>query len=506
MNSTVSETLWLQLLNADFLPLSGKTVHRLESGLSEPGLKFARIIPVINSDAALAAMLLKRAAPQAPASGFEGLEAVARLGKKGIRAVVATAPSVEFLTPQMQMLYQRILLRSAFAQRQTMSLQSFHASDADSASCVAALLSCLAELHVVGVRHAHFDALRAEASARNKSPLVIAERLFGAPLAQLNARIHQMHFGDASLANALLNEKTPGHLLPLRQGYQLARDLGKGIASRDFASAIYTTARVLGTDNDTVFNQARTILMGLLAEGHVPDRKLAEDFRRADIRALREHLELLRKLENDHGEYPPRTEPSSQPAVMRSSQQGVQPEPDDDDGSISVLHEQALGGIAREIGNELDINRILRTITDAAFETLGFARVTLAICNPQRSVVKSRFQLGKDSASWSRNFSFTIQKPDDNVIAWCMNLRKPMRVRIDSFEPRELINDRFRMIVNHVPECVIGPLFSEGKPVAVIYADLGTRSTTRIGAEQYKAFARLIEAANSRLEKSLTKK
>lgn len=510
---TASEALWFQLLNADFLPLSEQTIHKLESGLSEPGLKFARIIPVIHSDAALAAMLLKRAAPQMASPGFDVLDAVARLGKKGIRAVVATAPSLEFLAPETQRNYQRVLLQSAFALRQTMSLQSIYSDDVQNPTLMAALLSCVAELHLVGVRHPHLDALRAEAATRNVTPQVIAERILGGPLTRLNAQIHQQHFNEPALADALLTQQPPTRqLLSLRLGYQLARELARGWRTRDFASVVYSTARLFDADESMVFSQAKNVMLRLQAEGFVLDNETANDFIKADIKSLRDHLDLLRELESDGGEDAlaaldnllgpqqdarPQLDPTV--ATIRTDE-----ETDTDVANSDVVNpeqEKALTGIARKIGHQQDINQVLRTITDAAFETLEFKRVTLALCNPQRTVVKSRFQLGKDTATWSKNFSFSVQKPDDNLVAWCVSLHKPMRVKIASFEPRELINDRFKMIINHAPECVLAPLFKEGKPVAILYADHGIKSDTRISAEQYKAFARLIDDANKRLDK-----
>jgi len=515
---TASEALWFQLLNADFLPLSEQTVHKLESSLNDPGLKFARIIPVINSDAALTAMLLKRAAPQMASPGFDVLDAVARLGKKGIRAVVATAPSLEFLAPETQNNYRRVLLQSAFALRQTMSLQSIYSNDVESPTLTAALLSCLAELHLVGVRHPHLDAIRAEAAARNVEPQVIAERILGGPIARLNTQIHQQHFGESYLADALLQpQPATRQLLSLRLGYQLARELARGWRSRDFASVIYSTARLFEAEEAAVFSQAKNVMLRLQAEGFALDSATANDFIKADIKFLRDHLDLLQELDNDRNDSPltaldnlPGVDESAKPMLDAASVEDagkeiaekVEEDAELADGKIADSEqEKALTGIARKIGHQQDINQILRTITDAAFETLDFKRVTLALCNPQRTVVKSRFQLGKDTATWSKNFSFSVQKPDDNLVAWCINLRKPMRVKIASFEPRELINDRFKMIINHAPECVLAPLFRDNKPVAVLYADHGIKADTRISAEQYKAFARLIEDANKRLAK-----
>lgn len=477
-----AEALWLQLISAEFLPLSEQTTHKLESGLGEPGLVFSRIIPVINGDAALAAMLLKRAAPQMPTPGFDLIEAVARLGKKGIRAIVATAPSLGYLPVETQNNYQRVLLQSAFALRQTMSLQSIYTNDVEENILTAGLLSNLAELHIVGVRHPRFDALREQAAARNIEPQALAERILGGPLHSLNALIQQQNFGQTYLADALLvAEPATRQLLSLKLGYQLAREVARGWRSRDFASVIYNTAKLFDSDEATVFGQAKNVMLRLQAEGFAMDSATSNDFIKADIKSVREHLNLLRELEHD------RTVPD---------------ESLPDDLLIdNAEQEKALSGIARKIGNQQDINQVLRTITDAAFETLEFKRVTLALCNPQRTVVKSRFQLGKDTTTWTKNFSFSVQKPDENVIAWCLNLRKPMRVKLATFEPRELINDRFRMIVNHTPECVIGPLTRDNQPVAILYADHGIKPTSRISGEQYKAFARLIEDANKRLAK-----
>jgi HD-like signal output (HDOD) protein len=512
---TASEALWFQLLNADFLPLSEQTILKLESGLNEPGLKFARIIPIINSDAALAAMLLKRAAPQMTSPGFDVLEAVARLGKKGIRAVVATAPTLEFLAPETQKNYQQVLLQGAFALRQTMSLQSIYSNDVQNSTLTAALLSCLAELHLVGVRHPHLDALRAEAAARHVEPQVIAERILGGPLSKLNAQIHQQHFGDSHLTDALMtSQSATRQLLSLRLGYQLARELARGWRSRDFASVVYNSAKLLDADEATIFSQAKNVMLRLQAEGFALASETASDFIKADIKALRDHLNLLRELENDGGGNAlnaldsllgpaERTKPLLDPA-LNPAMAASRIEEEAELANIKAIdseQEKALTGIAKKIGHQHNIDEVLRTITDAAFETLEFKRVTLALCNTQRTVVKSRFQLGKDTATWAKNFSFSVQKPDENLVAWCINLRKPMRVKIASFEPRELINDRFRMIINHAPECVLAPLFRDNKPVAVLYADHGIKSDTKISGEQYKAFARLIEDANKRLEK-----
>jgi len=508
---TASEALWFQLLSAEFLPLSEQTIQKLESSLNEPGLKFTRIVAVINSDAALTAMLLKRATPQMASPGFDMLEAVARLGKKGIRAVVATAPSLAFLTPEMQKNYQRILLQGTFALRQTMSLQSIYSNDVQNSTLTAALLSCLAELHLVGVRHPHIDALRAEAAARSVEPRVIAERILGGPLTKLNAQIHQQHFGDSHLADALMTSQPhTRQLLMLRLGYQLARELARGWRSRDFASVVYNSAKLLDADEATIFAQAKNVMLRLQAEGFALDNETASDFIKADIKHLRDHLNLLRELENDRGEsglgaldnllgLEENTRPALTPAIVTESNDENVEVADGD--AIDSNQEKALTSIAKKIGHQQDINQVLRTITDAAFETLEFKRVTLALCNPQRTVVKSRFQLGKDTSTWAKNFSFSVQKPDDNLVAWCVNLRKPMRVKIASFEPRELINDRFKMIINHAPECVLAPLFRDDKPVAVLYADHGIKSDSKITGEQYKAFARLIEDANKRLDK-----
>lgn len=512
--TTPAQALWFQLLNADFLPLAEQTIQKLESGLNEPGLKFERVIPVINSDAALTAMLLKRAAPQMASPGFDVIDAIARLGKKGIRAVVATAPSLEFLAPDLQKNYRQILLQSAFAMRQTMSLQSIYSNEIDNSMLTAALLSCIAELHLAGVRHPHLDALRAESVTRNTDPQIVAERILGGPLFTLNAQIHQQQFGESSLAEALLApEPRTRQLMSLRLGYRFARELARGWRTRDFASVVYTTAKLFDADESAVFSQAKNVMLRLQAEGFALDRATANDFITADIKILRDHLDLLRELENDrgegalsaldsllgHDESAPQTESTAAPveAAMREEEDS-----DLADNRITdSAQEKALSGIARKIGHQQDINQILRTITDAAFETLEFKRVTLALCNPQRTVVKSRFQLGKDTATWSKNFSFSVQKPDDNLVAWCVSLRKPMRVKVATFEPRELINDRFKMIINHAPECVLGPLYRDGKPVGVLYADHGLKSDTRISGEQYKAFARLIEDSNKRLAK-----
>jgi hypothetical protein len=300
--------------------------------------------------------------------------------------------------------------------------------------------------------------------------------------------------------------------MSLRLGYRFARELARGWRSRDFASVVYTTAKLFDADESAVFSQAKNVMLRLQAEGYALDRATANDFITADIKTLREHLDLLRELENDKGEgalsaldsllggdeSAPQTEstvPTMQAAAYEEDSDFA------DSHIIDSAQEKALTGIAKKIGYQQDINQILRTITDAAFETLEFKRVTLALCNPQRTVVKSRFQLGKDTTTWSKNFSFSVQKPDDNLLAWCVSLRKPMRVKVATFEPRELINDRFRMIINHAPECVLGPLYRDGKPVGVLYADHGLKSDTRISGEQYKAFARLIEDSNKRLAK-----
>lgn len=515
--NTSAPGLWFQLLNAEFLPLSDKTVQRLESGLNEPGLKFSRIIPIIHSDAALTAMLLKKAAPQIASPGFDLLDAVSRLGKKGIRAVVATAPSVEFLTPEMQKNYQRVLLQSTFALRQTMSLQSIYSNEVDTPSLTAALLSYLAELHLAGVRHPHLDALRAEAVLRNIEPAALAERILGGPLVKLNAQIHQQQFTEPYLADAMLApEPSTRQLQSLRLGYRFARELGRGWRSRDFASVVYTTAKLFDADESMVFSQAKNVMLRLQAEGLTIDSAMANDFIKADIKSLRDHLDLLRELENEGAsenidaldkllEGDDGSQTGKLPDLHATSHEPVASQEDDNElADMNITNseqEKALSGIAKKISHQQDINLILRTISDAAFETLEFKRVTLALCNPQRTVVKSRFQLGKDTSTWVRNFSFSVQKPDDNIIAWCVSLRKPMRIKTASFEPRELINDRFRMIINHAPECVLGPLFREGKPVAVLYADHGLKSDARISGEQYKAFARLIDDANKRLAK-----
>ena len=124
MNSAFpAEALWLQLIDAQHLPLSMQTIDKLESGLSEPRFSLARIEPIVHHDAALAAMLLKQANHLSPEVGLDLADAVVQLGKKGIRAIIATAPLLNYCTLAMQKDYQRVLLQSTFAMRHAVTFQ-----------------------------------------------------------------------------------------------------------------------------------------------------------------------------------------------------------------------------------------------------------------------------------------------------------------------------------------------------------------------------------------------
>lgn len=501
---------WQQLINAELLPLSGQTIRMLEEGLNRPGLSFKHIVPVVSNDAALAAMLFRRAATKMATSQFDVVEAINALGKPGIRAIIATAPLLRFYPADMQREYQKLQLQGAFASRQSHALQAIYANDTNSAIDIAALLSCIAELQLATARSAQMDLLRQAAQQRNMDVLALTERLIRKPIAALNAEMHKALFQQPQLAQALLDSPpTMPELRALRFGYQLAREVARGWQSREFAGVIHNIAKTFNSDTSTVFSQAQHAMLRLQAEGFATDTNLAKDFINANFKLLKEHLELIRDLEEEIPDIGVETAPA--PRAVKSSASSVNAETTEtvgatDDAELADAmpnpdQERAIKGVVRKIDTQSDVNLVLKTVAEAVFQSLDFKRVTLALCNPQRTVVKSRYQFGKDTATWSKNFSFSIQKQDDNLIAWSVNLRKTMRVKTATFEPKELINDRFRMIINHSPECVVGPLVCDNKPVAIIYADLGIKSDARISGEQYKAFSRLVEDANRRLAK-----
>lgn len=155
--------------------------------------------------------------------------------------------------------------------------------------------------------------------------------------------------------------------------------------------------------------------------------------------------------------------------------------------------------ITQHLMSNKDINELFELVLKGIHRGIGFERVLLVLCNPERTRFQGRFGIGEGT----REFAARIELPNDpkgNIFAKVFQERKPFLVEnVDRLGFRNLIPEAL-MSAGRVRSFTISPVRAGGSVIGCFYADKATTGDF-ITQVDYEAFLHFTMQANLGLER-----
>ena len=146
--------------------------------------------------------------------------------------------------------------------------------------------------------------------------------------------------------------------------------------------------------------------------------------------------------------------------------------------------------ITNTMVEDFELNDVLRMVLETMFRALGFRRIVFCLRDARSQHLTGRFGLGDDAAAVAARFKIALDRQSDLFVAVCTQ-GADMLVA-DATQPRiaASLPAWYREGVN-APAFLLLPMRMQGKPLALIYADMAAKGSIVLG-EKELAFLRTL--------------
>ncbi len=207
---------------------------------------------------------------------------------------------------------------------------------------------------------------------------------------------------------------------------------------------------------------------------------------------------LVRRLERSLAQFLADGRPASS-RTDGSSQPVKQGRPKPSSAHQESLQLEYLRKITWRMMNDSDLNGLLAIILEGIQKGIGFERVLLVLCNPERSRFQGRYGVGPGTRHFAARLDLPNQ-PQDNIFAKVYADRKPYLVEsVDRLGFRKLIPDVLKESGN-VHSFAISPIHAGSNVIGFFYADNAVTGAP-IQSGSYHAFLHFAFQANLGLER-----
>ena len=132
---------------------------------------------------------------------------------------------------------------------------------------------------------------------------------------------------------------------------------------------------------------------------------------------------------------------------------------------VDLLHE-----ITLHILEKRDLNTLFNLILEGVQKVIGFDRIILALCNPERTEIRGRFGLGLNTETLIANFRIPMH--ESNLIGRCLIVRKAEFVADSKKRAIQPLLPASIQQILMARAFVVSPIYSTDKEVGLIYADI----------------------------------
>jgi hypothetical protein len=184
-----------------------------------------------------------------------------------------------------------------------------------------------------------------------------------------------------------------------------------------------------------------------------------------------------------------RKESQSQTTVDRKLRDQNERIPKDREAlQFELLHE-----IGLHIVEKGDLSTLFNLIMEGIQKVIGFDRIILALCNPDRTEIRGRYGFGLQSESLTENFRIPLH--ESNLFGRCLIVRKPEFVA-DTRQPGTyaLLPSPIQKVLS-TRSFVVSPIYSASKEVGLFYAD-NSSSGREISSNDFRRFELFTLQAN----------
>lgn len=132
---------------------------------------------------------------------------------------------------------------------------------------------------------------------------------------------------------------------------------------------------------------------------------------------------------------------------------------------------------------DFKLNDVLRMVLETMFRALGFRRIVFCLRDARTQVITGRFGLGEDAAAVAALFKVPLARQGDLFSAVC--LKGADTLVADASQPRiaASLPAWYRKRVA-APAFLLLPMLMQGKPMALIYADMAAPGRLELGEKE----------------------
>jgi eukaryotic-like serine/threonine-protein kinase len=161
------------------------------------------------------------------------------------------------------------------------------------------------------------------------------------------------------------------------------------------------------------------------------------------------------------------------------------PRPDERGGTedAAAMLVAGIQDITNTMVEDFKLNDVLRMVLETMFRALGFRRVVFCLRDARTQVLTGRFGLGEDAAAVAALFKVPLARQGDLFSAVC--LKGADTLVADATQPRMAASlpAWYRDGVA-APAFLLLPMLLQGKPMALIYADMAKSGSLELGDKE----------------------
>jgi GAF domain-containing protein len=139
--------------------------------------------------------------------------------------------------------------------------------------------------------------------------------------------------------------------------------------------------------------------------------------------------------------------------------------------------------ITNTMVEDFQLNDVLRMVLETMLRALGFRRIVFCLRDARSNQITGRFGLGDDAAAVAARFRIPLQRSGDLFAAVCS--KGADMLVADATQPRiaASLPAWYRDGVG-APAFLLLPMLMQGKPLALIYADMDATGRLQLGERE----------------------
>ena len=139
--------------------------------------------------------------------------------------------------------------------------------------------------------------------------------------------------------------------------------------------------------------------------------------------------------------------------------------------------------ITNTLVEDFELNDVLRMVLETMYRALGFRRIVFCLRDARSNLMTGRFGLGDEAAAVAARFQVALGRPGDLFAAVCskgadMLVADASQARIAASLPAW-----YRQAVD-APAFLLLPMVMQGRPLALIYADMAEPGSIALGEKE----------------------